>query len=295
MSREFGGGAKVVLSGEGADELFGGYGRIFRSALDYQRLQLLKSGDGDVSGSARDALEANLHSKYAGPVAGDELSHFLQQYEYCSFDERSHWLNADLWSSTDNDRYCRQVFAEAFREAESLELHQRFMWVFEKLHLVGLLQRLDSSTMAAGVEGRVPFVDHELVEFVVSMPLRYKLRWRSQGHMLVASLLNSDQISETYDVTKYILRAAYKDILPDAVIERRKVGFPVPLQRMMGAGFIERARDVLLDPSIARGDLFDGPALQELLKRPDVFDVHRTALKVWMLLNLAIWHNEVWG
>jgi asparagine synthase (glutamine-hydrolysing) len=210
-------------------------------------------------------------------------------------DERSKWLNHGLWSSTDNDRYCRQVFAEAFCEAESLELHQRFMWVFEKLHLVGLLQRLDSSTMAAGVEGRVPFVDHELVELVVSMPLKYKLRWRSPGHMVMASLLNSDQISETYDVTKYILRSAYRGILPDAVIERRKVGFPVPLQRMMSGGFIERARQVLLDPSIAGGQLFDGAAVEELLTRRDVFENHRTALKVWMLLNLAIWHNEVWG
>ena len=286
--------ATVVLSGEGADELFAGYGRIFRSPLDFQRMQLLQSDEQVLNGPAREALTSNLRSKYGSLAIRDELTHFLQQYEYCSFNERRRWLDDGLWAATDNDCYCRQVFADAFSTAVPLDLHRRYMWVFEKLHLVGLLQRLDSSTMAASVEGRVPFVDHELVEFAMAMALHYKLRWRSDGHMVMASLLNSDQISETYDVTKYILRSAYRGLLPDAVLDRRKVGFPVPLHHMMGVGFLDYTRSVLLDSSIAQSGLFNTSAVRKLLMQPGSFKEHREALKVWMLLNLALWYNAVW-
>ena len=295
MSRELQKNAKVVLSGEGADELFGGYGRIFRSALDLKRAQLLRDGGGVLSGAARDVLSANIDSKYNGNLADDELSHFLGQYDYCSIEERGRWLSDDIWAATDGDRYCRGVFAEAFAIAEPLELHQRYMWVFEKLHLVGLLQRLDSSTMAASVEARVPFVDHELVEFAMSMPLHYKLRWRSESHMVMASLLNSDQISETYDVTKYILRSAYRGRLPDAVIDRKKVGFPVPLDNMGGVDVLDYARTVLTDPSTVRSGLFDGSEVASLLSQPEDHRAPSWPLKVWMLLNLALWHDNQWG
>ena len=57
--------------------------------------------------------------------------------------------------------------------------------MFQKNHLICLLDRLDGMTMAAGVEARVPFVDHELIEFVSSIPVKYKLKWRSSFHKIL--------------------------------------------------------------------------------------------------------------
>ena len=91
-----------------------------------------------------------------------------------------------------------------------------------KVHLEGLLGRLDSSTMSASVEGRVPFVDHRLVEFFNNVPIEFKMRWRSQAHMKEAEMLNSDQISEVYDTTKYILRETYKKTYRKLFLLERK-------------------------------------------------------------------------
>ena len=101
------------------------------------------------------------------------------------------------------------------------------MWIFQKVHLEGLLGRLDSATMSASVEGRVPFVDHRLVEYVNKVPLKYKIRWKGDKQRKAASQLNSDQISENLDITKFILREAYKDDLPNSISARKKIGFPV--------------------------------------------------------------------
>ena len=55
------------------------------------------------------------------------------------------------------------------------------MYVFEKMHLVGLLGRLDNASMSASVEARVPFVDHRLVEFAFTIPIKYKIKWKNKN------------------------------------------------------------------------------------------------------------------
>ena len=74
------------------------------------------------------------------------------------------------------------------------------MYVFEKMHLVGLLGRLDNASMSASVEARVPFVDHRLVEFAFTIPIKYKIKWKNKNKKNEAKLLMSDQISEVYDI-----------------------------------------------------------------------------------------------
>ena len=84
--------------------------------------------------------------------------------------------------------------------------------VFQKVHLQGLLNRLDTASMSASVEARVPFVDHRLIEFSNKVPSKYKLKWIDKESKLKAANLNSDQISENLDTTKYILRENYKKL-----------------------------------------------------------------------------------
>lgn len=76
------------------------------------------------------------------------------------------------------------------------------LYALEKIHLQNLLARVDSMTMASAVEARVPFVDHKLVEFAASIPLHYKLRWRSPFHRLRAMLSYSDTLRERDDTAK---------------------------------------------------------------------------------------------
>ena len=70
------------------------------------------------------------------------------------------------------------------------------MHLFQRIHLLGILGRLDNSSMGASVEGRVPFIDHAVVEYVSSLPIHYKMRWKSDEASRRARLLNSDEISD---------------------------------------------------------------------------------------------------
>lgn len=159
MSRQVKAKNTVVLSGEGADELFFGYDRIFRWAQSQKKFSLREFDSLYSYGSHRD----------------DEiLDGVIQPY---------------LGASRD-----------------VLDAVARF---FQVDHLHGLLKRLDYSTMLASVEARVPFVDHRVVERMAGVPVGYRMAEND---------------------VKIPLKRIYRDIVPKEIIERPKVGFPVPLK-----------------------------------------------------------------
>jgi asparagine synthase (glutamine-hydrolysing) len=134
----------------------------------------------------------------------------------------------------------------------------------------------------------VPFVDHTLVEAVAAMPLRYKLRWRSPLHHARALLSYSDVFAERDDTTKYILRRAFADALPREVVERRKVGFKVPLERWFRGDLMGYARELLLSKEARRRGVIDVEALGRWLDRGPA-NGGEFGQKVWMLVNLELW------
>ena len=133
-----------------------------------------------------------------------------------------------------------------------------------------LLERGDRMTMAASIEARVPFLDHELAEFTSSLPDHYRVRGLK---------------------SKWILREAGKRLLPARILTRPKVGFRVPVNRW----FRGRMRDYLLDhlqgaASITRA-YFEPRVLDGVLS--EHFDGRQNHEKLlWMLLNLEIWHRQ---
>ncbi|MTI29644.1 asparagine synthase (glutamine-hydrolyzing), partial [Xanthovirga aplysinae] len=229
MSRELRKYITVVLSGEGSDEIFGGYGRIFRSPLDHERLKLLEENKELSNESLYNEIKANMTSKYGDLKFSSEMDHFLHLYQYVKWEDKKEFLSKDFIEALDGDRYSNEVFEQEFEKLDGLNSYDKYMWIFEKLHIVGLLQRVDMTTMATSVEARVPFVDHRLVEFALSIPVKYKLKWKSMLHEIIGSKYNSDQISEVYDDPKFILKKAFEDELPYDVVWRKKMGFPVPV------------------------------------------------------------------
>ncbi|HEX9655041.1 MAG TPA: asparagine synthase (glutamine-hydrolyzing), partial [bacterium] len=274
----------VVLSGEGSDEIFGGYGRIFRSPDDYQRLKELQQ-----NGRCDPLLKENLQKKYGGKTFNSELEHFLDQYQYVKWEDKLSFLSSDLISFLDGDRELTGLFADHFEKLHGLSQYQKYMWIFEKLHIVGLLGRVDTTTMATAVEARVPFVDHRLVEFALTIPVKYKMKWKDQG---AAALLNSDQISEVHDIPKYLLKKAYEPELPAEVIWRRKMGFPVPVHQWFGKEFNAFAKDLLLSARARERGVYNRAFIEKILGDASLFESHRFGLKVWMLVNLELWFRE---
>jgi asparagine synthase (glutamine-hydrolysing) len=185
----------VVLSGEGADELLGGYGKIFRSHYDFK--------NHNVSGSFHD--------------------YFIGQYEYVNRAFRDKYLRNPTGYRHDFDYYNQTLF-------DGPNGDQSIFRFFHKFHVRGLLQRVDMSTMQTTVEARVPFLDHKLIEFVYeSVPAQLKLKWNNPEAKNSAKTKWAKDYSEVLDTPKYLLKKIAYQYLDKRVVDRRKVGFPVPL------------------------------------------------------------------
>lgn len=199
MSRELKKDITVVLSGEGADELLGGYGRIFRSPFDFEN------------------CDQNC--------VGNFYKYFIDKYEYVPRRLRDLYL-----TGRENRRYqFDQSISDSFAGNRNEYNVFRF---FHKYHVKGLLQRVDTTTMLAGVEARVPFLDHELIEYAYrEIPYNLKLKWKNENLREEARGLSAKIYSEKNDIPKYLLKNISYKYLPAEVIERKKMGFPVPLNR----------------------------------------------------------------
>jgi len=268
----------VVLSAEGADELFGGYGRIFRSPYDLQRL------NNTLPLAIKRILFSALFKKYGTP-AKTYLDHFLFNYHWFSDDEKSRIIKKDFFSQLETHQYPKIVFEEIFNKIKNLPPEDQYLYVFQKIHLLGLLHRLDSATMAWGVEARAPFTDHRLVELVNQIPFKYKIKWNSRLAKIFSSFSSSDTISERFDITKYILKKSYKNEVPAQIIKRKKMPFPIPLDQWLKARD-SWAKEILLS---SKTKIVDPQAIELWLKNLPKKDF---GMKLWMLASLEIWAKE---
>ena len=240
----------VVLSGEGADELMGGYGRIFRLPFDYEN------------------QENNL-SFY---------DYLINDYEYVPREMRDKFLTTSL-------KY-RSIFDnKIIKELSDKPNEEKVFRFFHKYHVKGLLQRVDMTTMQTSVEARVPFLDHNLIEFVYSkVPYELKLKWKSDIAKSEAKKNNSFAYSEILDTPKYLLRKISYNYLPGSIVDRKKVGFPVPLTNWFDNLEII-AKELLSDVSwLKKG------TLNELLKisKKEI----RAGQVLWMFINIEIFRKQ---
>jgi asparagine synthase (glutamine-hydrolysing) len=187
----------VALSGEGADELFGGYLGPMVSAWKYEQ----------------QSPQARVHP---GLFQIDDAGWISSSAKQAILSERA-------WKQVDEDASLRSWYVEAFDQVRSerededgLQAHLRFM---RRVNLAGLLGRLDSAMMLEGVEGRTPFADANLAAFAEGLPMASKFD-PMQGQAGVAQ-------------TKICLRSAFGRELPRAIVDRPKASFPLPFQMWM--------------------------------------------------------------
>ncbi|WP_456457114.1 asparagine synthase (glutamine-hydrolyzing) [Nitratifractor sp.] len=286
MSKELKKYITVVLSGEGADEIFGGYGRIFRSPFDYERMRDLDKLDYDKK--EKEKFIKNFDRKYGKKIFANELEHFLQLYSYTPFSMKKSFLSPVIDLKKIEAKFYEK-FKKYFNEIAGESYYNKMMYAFEKIHLVGLLHRVDTSTMAASVEARVPFVDHRVVEEVFTIPVKYKLKWLDEAK---AKTMMSDAISEKYDVPKYILKKSFDDMLPKEVLYRKKMGFPVPLNKWFGGDFNNYAKGVLLSQKARKRGIYNTKDIEHYLRSDRIKKEHSFAMKIWMLVNLELFMQQ---
>ena len=240
----------VVLSGEGADELMGGYGRIFRSPFE-----LIKE-------------DRNL-SFY---------EYLIDDYEYVSRELRDKFI-------TTSKKY-RNIFDNKIKDEFSRKTNEEnVLRFFHKYHVKGLLQRVDMTTMQASVEARVPFLDHNLIEFAYSkIPYSLKLKWKSKESKIKAKSISSSDYSEDLDTPKYLLRKIAYNYIPEHIVDRKKVGFPVPLTEWFD-NLEEMAIKLLPNASWLKKDTLNILIAQS---KKEI----RAGQVLWMFINIEIFRKK---
>jgi asparagine synthase (glutamine-hydrolysing) len=293
LSQEIKKNVTVALSGEGADELFGGYGRVQRSPMDWKKAVVMRRILGGDLASKISRLPQLSGTGFDSGGCASHLEHFFSVYNWVPFDEKNKLLTPDAVERLNGDETTIRVFKNIFNTHADANPYDTVLHAFQKIHLGCLLDRLDAMSMAASVEARVPFVDHELVEFVVNMPVEYKMRWNSTLSKWRALSHDSFRASEWLDTNKSILRNIGDRLLPRTISRRKKLGFPTPLDTWMGGGMLDMAKDLLLDRTTISRGIFSETGLRALLENTKNLPYDFFGKKVWMLMNVELWFREV--
>ena len=279
----------VVLSGEGADELFGGYGLLLRSAYDYLKIFILNRCPDFFNNEINLFLKDKLLSYYKD-ISFIPFENFLYNiYSVFSINEKKFIFNDKYFKELENDNFIIEFFSSILNSCDKSTYYDKLLYFLNFYHLEGLLLRLDNATMAASVEGRVPFVDHKLVEFSFNIPFEYKLKWRDDKNISAAILSTANEISEKFDITKYILRKAFKNRIPPKVLNRNKFSFPVPLNDWFNGKFKNYLIKRFENKNSSFYEYFNYNNIQSFINE---IIYGKNGLKVWMLLNLKIWMDK---
>ena len=262
---------KVVLTGEGSDELFGGYAR-YRTHGVNQRLSrayrylppsLRQAVRLQVAGSPM--LSASIRRKLGHTFLGrDESveSLYLDNF-YCAFsDAEQHRLFPALPPASPYSNYQHYWQAEPRRT-----FLDQLLYADQKTYLVELLMKQDRMSMAASIESRVPFLDHPFVEFAASVPESLKLHG---------------------GCGKYIFKKSVEDLLPRSITYRTKMGFPTPLRQWLLVPKAQPLLALLEDPGGILAAYSDRTQVRALIERHSSGQEDATD-RIWRLLNLQIW------
>src|SRR6267143_3377247 len=261
---------KMVLTGEGGDELFAGYARYAGERLSplFQRLpRSAKSMAVRLSGQIPGLRRQKL-ALYA-LCQPDEVNRLVNWFPLFN-SEAKHTLLSEDFQQALNGSGASAVFAEHLARTDAIDPINRMLYVDTKLWLPDdLLARGDKTSMAASLEGRVPLLDHKLVEFAASLP----------PHLKVKGLTR-----------KYLLRKVAQAWLPPEIISRKKKGFPMPMSLWFRKEARSFLRDALSPSTLHRRGLFNPPFVEKLLRDHETgFADHGSLL--WGLLSIELWHR----
>jgi asparagine synthase (glutamine-hydrolysing) len=263
---------KVVLTGEGSDELFAGYGR-------YRFYQWNERWLGKYKMAVPGPLRSRIR-QFIGATSLLSGAHRRKlQHTFLGLGETIESLYIDNFYSAISQGEQQKFgysgggaspygnFLRYWNQRPGASPLARMLYADQKTYLVELLMKQDQMSMATSIESRVPLLDHTFVEFASRVPEHMKLRG-TEG--------------------KYILKKAVEDLLPHDILYRKKMGFPTPLRQWLMDPRAESLLQVLRRKDGLVQDCLDMGAVDELLDR------HRRGLvdatdRIWRLLNLQIW------
>lgn len=272
MARNY---VKVLISGEGGDEAFAGYS-IYRNFLWLERL---KRAFGPLNGliraslvGANRVLKSHKVTKYAPllDIACDSYCYGRTYHPSNYFIARSDDAYSKDFAKNINKSNSIRPVRELLRRDNGGSIVNRMLYIDTKTSLPDdLLLKADKMTMANSLELRVPFLDHKLLEFAASLPSSFKVRRFT---------------------TKYLAKRALKGRIPKEILQRRKVGFPVPNDTWLRTELAPWVNDVLLDRKTLNRGYFERSAIENIIA-----ENKRTggnySKEVLSLVTLELWHR----
>lgn len=270
LCEELKGSIKVVLQGDGGDEIFAGYRRY--NVLSYERFWRCFS-------------QAALCLSFMIPRS-QQYYRAMRFFRAMQESEPATRM-AYLLTSEVRDYPPTRVFtSESCEELRSFDPFERYKDVHNKLKHLDPVQRMlyidsvillpdtylekvDKATMAHGMEVRVPFLDADLTSYAMGLPSWRKVKKAQK---------------------KWILRRSLRGIVPDVILDGKKTGFGVPCGYWLRKPLASYMRSVLMDPATLRWDIFDRRAL-EICVEEHIRGQRNNGCLLYKLLNLALWHR----
>lgn len=269
---------KVVLTGEGSDELLAGYGRyrktIFNLAFGARYESLTTAG-------IRKTIKAGIAVLPAGSKIKQKLlrtfltlSPTIESIYFDNFAVFPGTMQNELLTPEARDRIgLGDPYAgvrAVLQQTDATSLLDRLLYADIKTYLHELLMKQDQMSMATSVESRVPFLDHKLVEFTSRLPERLKLRgW----------------------TTKYILRKSMQGVLPETILSRPKMGFPVPVGAWFRGAYSSVVDEYVLGERAMSRGLFNPDFVRSLVKRHQTGGENHSE-RLWALVNFEMWLRQ---
>jgi asparagine synthase (glutamine-hydrolysing) len=261
---------KMVLTGEGGDELFAGYARYTGERLSplFQRIPKAAKSLALTASSHFPGLRRQTLALYALNQPA-EAARFVNWFPLFHSEMKQVLLSENLKESL---RGCapHSVFEQHLTCTDATEALNRMLYVDTKLWLPDLLlARGDKTSMAVSLEARVPLLDHKLVEFAASLPQNMKIKGLAR---------------------KYLLKKVSQRWLPPEIIHRKKQGFPMPVSLWLRNEARPFVRDVLSPTALKRRGLFNPVFVGKLIEQNERGLADHTSL-LWGLMSVELWQR----
>lgn len=271
-------GTTVIQVGEGSDEQFVGYKWMMQGYKFYKSLWSIYNPIPKI-------IKRGIFNFTKPALSGKIPSLALEYLRRASYNEPFYWSGVSVFSSFDqNDlliekklneipaQYAKQIHDQIYTDHPSADYLQRVLYLELKQRLAELLlMRVDKITMAHSLESRVPFLDHRLVEFTMSLSEKKRV--------------------PNKNIPKYILKKAVEGLLPQDIIYRKKMGFAAPVDNWFRGPWKNFAEERLLNSEFAKLGLFDRSYLKEMLVRHQD-KKSKLGSKIYSLVNLTLWYDR---
>ena len=283
----------VVLGGEGADELLCGYALPHWSVEDYRLSKLCAAGQWSGPPSSERAFRKSLEATYGRSEFSSLVDHYFAANSLIPLSVKPQLLSEDAWHAAEHDEAMAAFYHNEFstdddsrnHDAASLVHAQSIM--LHRLNLESLLGRLDTATMQASLEARVPYTDHRLVEFAFGLPSHFRI---DVDPLEASPCLAAAELDRRRSLRpKRLLRAVASRTLPPNLAQRRKASFPTPVATWLSGPW----------QKWAQGRLLSSPFGQQAFRRETMAElagnVSTAGMWLWPILNLLAWGDTVFA